>query len=287
MFYTLYMVLVLATNPTIPADVKALGDDQFKEREAAIGRLEALPGWTALFFKHHAGKKRELEVRMRCATVYEKLDSKWRADLILAIFPTIPADIEALGDRQYKVREAATKRLESLPGLPATYFRYFAAKSADPEVRSRCERMCEKLDLKWRSLLGALYLGFQWEIARAEARRGSQELKATIVDNLAKLSTEDLKLAVAQGSCPIREAVPLGGMGVPVKIMLNGQPVLLCCKECIKDAQANPNKTLAKVKERKENPLWYLRRFLTKEQLQNLKETPNFSKNKNDRAADR
>lgn len=76
--------------------------------------------------------------------------------------------------------------------------------------------------------------------------------KATIAANLAKLSSEDRKLAEAQKSCPIHPDDPLGAMGVPVKIVLKGQPVFLCCKECVDKAQADPDKTLAKVKELKE-----------------------------------
>jgi hypothetical protein len=36
-------------------------------------------------------------------------------------------------------------------------------------------------------------------------------------------------------------------MGVPVKIMLKGQPVFVCCKDCVEKAQEDPDKTLARV----------------------------------------
>jgi hypothetical protein len=35
-------------------------------------------------------------------------------------------------------------------------------------------------------------------------------------------------------------------MGVPVKITLRGQPVLLCCKGCIGKAKRTPDETLQK-----------------------------------------
>jgi hypothetical protein len=41
-------------------------------------------------------------------------------------------------------------------------------------------------------------------------------------------------------------------MGAPVKILLKGQPVFWCCKGCLAMAQENPDKTLTKVKELKE-----------------------------------
>lgn len=69
--------------------------------------------------------------------------------------------------------------------------------------------------------------------------------------NLAKLSPEDRKLANEQKLCAVQNANLLGEMEVPVKTMVNGQPVFLCCKGCEKKAQANPEQTLAKVKELK------------------------------------
>lgn len=74
---------------------------------------------------------------------------------------------------------------------------------------------------------------------------------ATIAANLDKLSAEDRKLAEAQKICVIQQDVPLGAMGVPVKITLKGQPVFLCCKGCIEKAEADADKTLAKLKELK------------------------------------
>ena len=183
--------------------------------------------------------------------------------LVLASFPTIPADLKALGDVQFKVREAATERLESLPGWTALYFKPYARKAKDLEVRIRCRSVYERLAWKNRQEMAWWSVKFGREKLNIEARAKYEQIVTMIVANLARLSAEDLKLAVAQGSCPIQEDVPLGGKGVPVKIVLKGHPVLLCCKECIKEAQANPDKTLAKVKERKEKPLWNLRRFLT------------------------
>jgi uncharacterized protein (TIGR03000 family) len=74
--------------------------------------------------------------------------------------------------------------------------------------------------------------------------------KRTITENLAKLGPEDRKLAEAQKYCAEEDSL-LGAMGVPVKVMLKGQPVFVCCKGCVEKAQENPDKTLAKVKELK------------------------------------
>ena len=82
---------------------------------------------------------------------------------------------------------------------------------------------------------------------------GHAEHEAKIKANLAKLSDpEDRKLAEAQKYCPISDE-PLGTpeMGVPIKVMVDGQPVFLCCKSCERKAKADPAKTLARVKELK------------------------------------
>lgn len=67
---------------------------------------------------------------------------------------------------------------------------------------------------------------------------------------LAKLSPEDRRLAEAQSLCPVLDS-RLGSMGVPVKIMIQGQPVFLCCKGCDRQAKADEAATLSKVKELK------------------------------------
>lgn len=73
---------------------------------------------------------------------------------------------------------------------------------------------------------------------------------AKIADNLAKLSTDDRKVAEAQKVCPITKD-PLGALGVPVKIALKGRPVFLCCEDCIEKAKADPDKTLATIEQLK------------------------------------
>jgi hypothetical protein len=41
-------------------------------------------------------------------------------------------------------------------------------------------------------------------------------------------------------------------MGVPVKVVLEGEPVFLCCKGCVKAAKKSPDETLQKAKELRE-----------------------------------
>ena len=76
--------------------------------------------------------------------------------------------------------------------------------------------------------------------------------EAEIKASLSKLSAKDRELAAAQGFCPIMTDTALGAMGAPIKVVVNNQPVFLCCKGCSKKAQANSDKTLKTVAELKE-----------------------------------
>jgi Cu(I)/Ag(I) efflux system membrane fusion protein len=71
------------------------------------------------------------------------------------------------------------------------------------------------------------------------------------LENVQQLPPADRALAMAQGMCPIT-GVPLGTMGVPVKVMIRGQPVLLCCQGCVAAATNRPDETLATVARFKE-----------------------------------
>jgi Cu(I)/Ag(I) efflux system membrane fusion protein len=87
--------------------------------------------------------------------------------------------------------------------------------------------------------------------APSPAPAATSEEEAEIRDSLAKLSTADRKLAEAQRFCAVKSANRLGSMDKPVKLLIQGQPVFLCCDGCRKEALANPDKTLARVKELK------------------------------------
>jgi hypothetical protein len=71
---------------------------------------------------------------------------------------------------------------------------------------------------------------------------------ATVEASLAKLSPEDRKLAESQKFCAVQGQNRLGSMGKPVKVMIKGQPMFLCCDACRTRAQNNPEQTLEQVK---------------------------------------
>jgi membrane fusion protein, copper/silver efflux system len=77
------------------------------------------------------------------------------------------------------------------------------------------------------------------------------KLEARVKANLAKLSPEDRKLAEAQEYCPNTDDNRLGSMGPPLKVLVKGQPVFICCKACLDAVQQNPDQTLAKVEQLK------------------------------------
>jgi Cu(I)/Ag(I) efflux system membrane fusion protein len=68
---------------------------------------------------------------------------------------------------------------------------------------------------------------------------------------LSKLPPTDRRVAEAQGYCPVLSNNRLGSMGMPVKIIVEGQPVFLCCGSCETKARANPTNTVTKANELK------------------------------------
>ena len=82
-----------------------------------------------------------------------------------------------------------------------------------------------------------------------------EDSEATITQALARLSADDRKIAEKQKFCPILSDNKLGAMGVPVKVMLENEPVFLCCEGCKKQAQEHPQETLANVAKLKEPPV--------------------------------
>jgi len=70
---------------------------------------------------------------------------------------------------------------------------------------------------------------------------------------LAELSDDDRSVALSQKFCAVMTDSPLGSMGTPIKIDVNGKPVFLCCKGCKAKALRDPEETLAAVAKLKSN----------------------------------
>ncbi|MCH8840291.1 MAG: efflux RND transporter periplasmic adaptor subunit [Planctomycetes bacterium] len=61
-----------------------------------------------------------------------------------------------------------------------------------------------------------------------------------------ELSPEDHRLAERQKVCPVTD-LSLGSMGGPIKVMVEGRPVFICCEGCRARLLAEPAKYLAKL----------------------------------------
>jgi hypothetical protein len=64
--------------------------------------------------------------------------------------------------------------------------------------------------------------------------------------SVASLRASDRAGIARQKVCPV-SGEPLGGMGQPVKVLIDGQPVYLCCKGCLAKVKADPETYLRKV----------------------------------------
>ncbi len=81
----------------------------------------------------------------------------------------------------------------------------------------------------------------------------SPERLAKVRAGLDKLAPEDRKRAAAQRLCPVQEK-PLGLMGKPVEVALDGAAVFLCCASCEDEAKTDPKGTLKKIEAFKKLP---------------------------------
>jgi hypothetical protein len=65
-------------------------------------------------------------------------------------------------------------------------------------------------------------------------------------EDLAALSDEDRRLVLAQKVCPVSEE-PLGSMGAPIKVTVNGRHLFICCKGCEDSAKEKFEEYYAKL----------------------------------------
>ncbi|MGV3486482.1 MAG: hypothetical protein ACO1RT_18845 [Planctomycetaceae bacterium] len=85
------------------------------------------------------------------------------------------------------------------------------------------------------------------EASDVAAPADAETKSAAITAALAKLSPEDREIAEAQRYCAVLTENPLGSMGTPFKLDVNGEPVFLCCAGCKSKALRDPDATLATV----------------------------------------
>jgi hypothetical protein len=120
---------------------------------------------------------------------------------------------------------------------------FLCCKGCEKEARSDPDQTLTKVESLKAEVKAGSVPQPQTRKTPAEKDREDPKIKKAI----AKLSPEDQVLARAQGFCAVREENPLGSMGRPYKIVLNGQTVFLCCSNCEEEARAQPAQTLAAV----------------------------------------
>jgi hypothetical protein len=79
------------------------------------------------------------------------------------------------------------------------------------------------------------------------ATHWKEGLDKDVVTALSQLSADDRPAALAQKVCPVTDQ-PLGSMGKPPKITVEGQQLFLCCQGCDEQLLKEPAKFLAKLK---------------------------------------
>jgi hypothetical protein len=75
------------------------------------------------------------------------------------------------------------------------------------------------------------------------------DVEADIRVNLARLGPEDQQLAEQQKYCPLMEGVRLGEMGRPCKVTVKGVSAFICCENCVRAAQDDPEAASTRIKE--------------------------------------
>jgi hypothetical protein len=75
---------------------------------------------------------------------------------------------------------------------------------------------------------------------------GSSTPDAALAEALSHLSPADRALVDRQQRCPVT-GQPLGSMGVPVRVVVQGRTVFLCCEGCEAELRRDPSRYLAKL----------------------------------------
>jgi Cu(I)/Ag(I) efflux system membrane fusion protein len=86
----------------------------------------------------------------------------------------------------------------------------------------------------------------QLELPQMQAPQANADEADAIAKALARLSSMDRTLAERQKVCPVT-GMPLGSMGTPVKVSVNGRPVFICCEGCRERLLTEPVKFLARL----------------------------------------
>lgn len=82
-------------------------------------------------------------------------------------------------------------------------------------------------------------------------KKKAGELSEADLKEIAKLPPADQELARTQRVCPVTDE-PLGSMGAPIKVVVDGEPIFLCCQGCERDVRENAGEMVKKVRKLRE-----------------------------------
>jgi hypothetical protein len=171
-----------------------------------------------------------------------------RQDMVLAVPETSVIDT---GNRKIVYRQASPGIYEGLEvqlgPRCGDYYPVIGGLRAGERVATSGSFLIDA-ETRLNSAAGSTYFGASGgprEASRNADTPGTSKEDAQVRVALAKLSVADRRLAQAQKFCAVQKANRLGSMGPPVKIMIQDQPVFLCCSGCSKQATENPKRTLA------------------------------------------
>jgi hypothetical protein len=154
---------------------------------------------------------------------------------------------------------------ESSPEAEAKIAGVLAALSTEDRALATAQKFCVvRPDLRLGSMGPPLKLTLDGKPvflccaackAKAEsdpktAAKRAEELRE-IGEALSKLGEEDRKSAERQRWCVVQDDSPLGSMGVPLKLMVDGKPVFICCEGCRSEVLDKPAETLKKLEQLK------------------------------------
>jgi len=151
-----------------------------------------------------------------------------------------PVKVDVDGRPIFICCKGCEKRLLDDPGK-------YLANLADTEPEEESQEDIPQMDLP---SIGAPQMVTEMELPEMEvpqemeAPEASDDEANDIAEAIAKLSPADRALAEKQKKCPVAD-MPLGSMGTPIKVDVDGRPVFICCEGCRESLLAEPAKYLA------------------------------------------
>lgn len=105
---------------------------------------------------------------------------------------------------------------------------------------------------RWSILLAVLAVsGCQDNPSLRTTASGDPE--ADLKVSLSRLGPNEQRIAEQQKYCPIMEGVRLGEMGPPCKVEVRGVSAFVCCENCVRAAQEDPDRALAQIRRLKQD----------------------------------